>query len=60
MGGIEVIVPEDAEVHVMGLGIMGGFDHGASGAGSRAARIIVKGLAFMGGVAVSASRPRRN
>jgi predicted membrane protein len=29
MGGIEIIVPEDIEVDVAGL--MGGFDHRASG-----------------------------
>jgi hypothetical protein len=58
MGGIEVIVPEDAEVHVTGLGIMGGFDHGAAGAGvSGAPTIIVKGLALMGGVAVERKAP---
>jgi hypothetical protein len=53
MGGIEIIVPEDAEVHVTGIGIMGGFDHRADGAGAPGApRIIVKGLAFWGGVGV--------
>lgn len=53
MGGIEILVPEDAEVHVSGIGIMGGFDHRASGVGAPGApRIIVKGLAFWGGVNV--------
>jgi hypothetical protein len=53
MGGIQIIVPEDAEVHVSGIGIMGGFDHRASGAGAPGApRIIVTGLAFWGGVSV--------
>ena len=53
MGGIEIIVPEDAEVHVNGIGIMGGFDHKASGAGAPGGpRIIVTGLAFWGGVSV--------
>jgi hypothetical protein len=53
MGGIEILVPEDAEVHVSGIGIMGGFDHRASGVGAPGApRIIVKGLAFWGGVSV--------
>src|SRR6202167_1041267 len=33
MGGIEITVPEDATVHINGIGIMGGFDHGASGGG---------------------------
>jgi hypothetical protein len=58
MGGIEIIVPEDAEVHVVGMGIMGGFDHRASGAGQAGApTIIVKGLALMGGVAVERKPP---
>ncbi|HEY0540323.1 MAG TPA: DUF1707 domain-containing protein [Actinoallomurus sp.] len=53
MGGIEIIVPEDAEVHVSGIGLMGGFDHRASGVGAPGApRIIVTGLAFWGGVSV--------
>jgi hypothetical protein len=53
MGGFEILVPEDAEVHVNGVGIMGGFDHRASGIGAPGApRIIVKGLAFWGGVNV--------
>jgi hypothetical protein len=53
MGGVEVYVPEDAEVHVTGTGIMGGFDHEASGAGSPGApTIIVTGMAFWGGVNV--------
>ena len=34
MGGIEILVPEDAEVHVSGVGVMGGFDHKATGAGA--------------------------
>lgn len=53
MGGIEILVPEDAEVHVSGIGIMGGFDHGAAGTGTPGGpRIRVKGVAFWGGVSV--------
>ena len=53
MGGIDVVVGEDANVHVTGLGIMGGFDQGASGAGARGAPVVVvTGLAFWGGVSV--------
>jgi hypothetical protein len=53
MGGIEIIVPEEAEVHVTGIGVMGGFDHRASGAGRpNGPRIVVTGLAFWGGVDV--------
>jgi Domain of unknown function (DUF1707) len=53
MGGIDVILPEDANVHVTGVGIMGGFDQGASGAGAPGApTIVVSGFAFWGGVSV--------
>lgn len=53
MGGITVLVPEDAEVLVTGTGIMGGFDHSATGAGVPSGpRITVTGFAFWGGVGV--------
>src|SRR6266545_2975409 len=59
MGGVNVTVPEDAEVDVQGIGIMGGFDDRASGPGAPGApRIIVKGLAFWGGVGVERKPPR--
>lgn len=53
MGGVNIIVPEDAEVHVTGVGIMGGFDSRAAGPGRPGApRITVTGLAFWGGAGV--------
>jgi hypothetical protein len=53
MGGIEVIVPEDANVQVTGIGIMGGFDHSVSGTGQPGGpTIVVNGVALMGGVDV--------
>ena len=53
MGGVDVIVPDDAEVDVTGMGLMGGFDHGAATAGRHGApRIVVTGFAFWGGVTV--------
>jgi hypothetical protein len=59
LGGIEITVPEDATVQVSGVGIMGGFDHGVSGSGQAGGpKIIVNGLAFMGGVEVRRKRPR--
>lgn len=59
MGGVEVIVPDDAEVHVTGTGVMGGFDHAATAAGRPGApRIVVTGFAFWGGVTVR-RKPRR-
>ncbi len=57
MGGIDIMVPEDAEVHVTGVGIMGGFDDRASGPGAPGGpRIVVTGLAFWGGIAVRRKR----
>jgi hypothetical protein len=59
MGGINIIVPEDVEVVVSGIGIMGGFDHGASGPGTPGGpRVTVTGLAFWGGVSVTRRPPR--
>jgi hypothetical protein len=53
MGGVEIIVPEDLEVHVNGVGIMGGFDHHVSGPSARGGpRVIIGGFAFWGGVGV--------
>jgi hypothetical protein len=51
MGGVNVIVPPGIDTEVRGVGIMGGFDHGASGPGEPGApRVVVTGLAVMGGV----------
>ncbi len=53
MGGVDVVVPDDADVQVTGIGVMGGFDHGASGSGRPGGpTIVISGLAFMGGVSV--------
>lgn len=53
MGGVSVIAPEDIEIDVTGLGIMGGFDHEASGPGTPGApRLKVIGFSLMGGVDV--------
>jgi hypothetical protein len=60
MGGIEITVPEDANVQVTGIGIMGGFDHGASGSGQPGGpTIVVNGVALMGGVDVK-RKPVKN
>ncbi|NYD51243.1 hypothetical protein BJY14_007226 [Actinomadura luteofluorescens] len=57
MGGFEIIVPDDITVHVNGLGIMGGFDQRASGPGVPGSpTVVVKGLAFWGGVGVKRRR----
>lgn len=53
MGGVNIIVAEDAEVQVEGIGIMGGFDSRAAGPGKQGApRITVTGFAFWGGCGV--------
>jgi hypothetical protein len=53
MGGIEIIVDDDVEVDVSGIGFMGAFEHGASGPGLPGAPLVrVTGFAFMGGVEV--------
>jgi hypothetical protein len=58
MGGVHIIVPEDADVQITGSGVMGGFDHSASGVGQPGAiRVVVTGFAFWGGVGII-RRPR--
>jgi hypothetical protein len=53
MGGVDITVGEDVEVDVSGVGIMGGFDHRATGPGVPGApKVRVVGLALMGGVNV--------
>jgi hypothetical protein len=60
MGGIEIIVPDDAEVHVTGIGFMGAFEHGSTGVGQPGApTIVIDGLAFWGAVDVK-RKPRKN
>jgi hypothetical protein len=59
MGGVSITVPEDMAVDVSGIGIMGGFDHNASGPGAPGApHLKVVGFALMGGVEVK-RRPAR-
>jgi Domain of unknown function (DUF1707)/Cell wall-active antibiotics response 4TMS YvqF len=53
MGGCEITVPDDATVHVNGIGIMGAFDDSGVGSGSSDGPLInINGVAFMGGVGV--------
>ncbi|QKV97823.1 DUF1707 and DUF2154 domain-containing protein [Streptomyces sp. NA02950] len=53
MGGVQVIVGPEVEIHVGGIGIMGGFDQsGEAGGEPGAPRVTVTGLAIFGGVSV--------
>lgn len=62
MGGIEIVLPSDVEVDIRGVGIMGGFDRRAAGPGSRASgpRVVITGVALMGGVSVERKGPPRD
>jgi hypothetical protein len=56
IGNITVVVPEDAEVHIGGTGIIGGFGHHGEGPGTPGApKITITGLAFCGTVDVQRS-----
>jgi DUF1707 SHOCT-like domain len=61
MGGIDIVVPEDAEVRAHGLGIMGGFGGRRAAGPGRAGTpvIVVTGLAIMGGIGIR-RRPRKS
>jgi hypothetical protein len=59
MGGIEITVPQDAEVHVHGIGVMGGIGRPPASQGQPGApRIVVYGLALMGGIDVKRKPPK--
>jgi Domain of unknown function (DUF1707)/Cell wall-active antibiotics response 4TMS YvqF len=59
MGGIDITVPEDAEVHVHGMGLMGGLGSPRSSQGRPGApTVVVQGLALMGGINVRRRPPR--
>ena len=61
MGGMEITVPEDAEVEVGAFGVMGGVDHGGEGPGApEAPRIRITGVAVMGGIEVKRAPARRS
>lgn len=60
MGGIEITVPEDANVRVTGIGVMGAFEHQPAGPGAPGApTIVVNGVAFMSGVEVKRKPPKK-
>ncbi|WP_328400185.1 DUF1707 domain-containing protein [Streptomyces sp. NBC_00390] len=62
MGGVQIVVPPDLNVEVRGIGLMGGFgEHGGSVESApdpAAPRVIINGVALMGGVGVERKRTR--
>jgi len=61
MGGMEITVPEDADVEIGAFGLMGGVDHGGEGPGAPGApRIRITGVAVMGGIEVKRAPARRS
>ena len=53
MGGVKIVVPDDVDVEVNGIGIMGAFEHVSHHVPGEARPLIrVKGVAVMGGVEV--------
>jgi hypothetical protein len=53
IGTITIVVPEDAEVHITGVGLVGRFDHHDEGPGTPGApKITITGVAVCGGVEV--------
>lgn len=53
MGGVKIVVPDDVDVEVNGIGIMGSFEHVSHHAPGDARPLVrIKGLALMGGVEV--------
>jgi hypothetical protein len=64
MGGIEITVPDDINVDVTGIGLMGGFiledRSGAQPAPPTAPTVTINGLAFWGGVVVYRKPAKRD
>ncbi len=52
MGGVEIIVPDNASVEVNGTPIFGGIEDSTAGYNSNGPRIRISGLIFFGGVEV--------
>jgi hypothetical protein len=60
LGGVEITVPQDAEVDVGVVGILGGVDNGGEGPGVPGGpRIRIVGAAVMGGIEVKRAKPKR-
>lgn len=60
LGGVEITVPEDAEVDVGVVGILGGVDNGGEGPGVPGGPLIrIVGVAVMGGIEVKRAKSKR-
>jgi hypothetical protein len=60
MGGVEILVPPGLAVETHGFGLLGGFealDQAGSETDPDAPRLVIKGLALMGGVEVTVRMP---
>ena len=61
MGGQTILVPVEINLEVQGVGVMGGFDHGAAGRGMPGApHVVVKGFSLWGSVGVRRKRRKRS
>jgi hypothetical protein len=61
MGGVQIVVPPELNVETRGIGLMGGFGEHGEGAGDpdpAAPRVIISGVAIMGGVGVERKRSK--
>jgi Domain of unknown function (DUF1707) len=60
MGGQTFLLPPEVNVHVKGIGVMGGFDHDVDSTGMPGApRITISGFSLWGGIGVKRKRRRR-
>jgi len=60
MGGVEILVPPGLAVETHGMGIMGGFeafDQAGDSHGPDAPRLVIRGMAVMGGIEVAVRLP---
>lgn len=60
MGGVDIIVPEDVNVRVDGVGILGAFDNRAASLAPEGSPLVrITGIALMGGVDVKPPKRKR-
>jgi hypothetical protein len=60
MGGVDIIVPEGANVEVTGITLLGGIDNHTNGFGTPGAPIIkINAVTLMGGVDIKVKRRKK-